>query len=113
MNAGKNRARMLARSFHPSERRAGDCKNFLFTGSDKGGERAAAIYTVIQTGRLNFVNSDAWLRNVLTGVREVRRRPQLFAFRAENRFAARPRTSGKATHLSIGTCARRCWRLPL
>lgn len=41
-------------------------KNYLLTGSDKGGERAAAIYTLIQTARLKFVDAEAWLRNVLT-----------------------------------------------
>ena len=43
-------------------------KNYLFAGSDKGGERAAAIYTLIQTARLNFVDTEAWLRDVLTRV---------------------------------------------
>lgn len=43
-------------------------KNFFFAGSDKGGERAAAIYTLIQTARLNFVEPQAWLRDVLTRI---------------------------------------------
>ena len=43
-------------------------KNYLFAGSDKGGERAAAIYTLIQTARLNFVDPQAWLRDVLTRI---------------------------------------------
>jgi hypothetical protein len=40
-------------------------KNYLFAGSDAGGERAAAIYTLIGTARLNGVNPEAWLTNVL------------------------------------------------
>lgn len=40
-------------------------KNWLFAGSDRGGERAAAIYSLIETAKLNDVNSEAWLRNVL------------------------------------------------
>lgn len=40
-------------------------KNYLFAGSDAGGERAAAIYTLIGTARLNGVNPEAWLINVL------------------------------------------------
>jgi hypothetical protein len=28
-------------------------KNFLFAGSDTGGERAAAIYTIVRTAKLN------------------------------------------------------------
>lgn len=43
-------------------------KNYLFAGSDKGGERAAAIYTLIQTARLNFIDPEAWLRDVLTRI---------------------------------------------
>ncbi|WP_375270841.1 transposase [Sphingomonas sp.] len=43
-------------------------KNYLFAGSDKGGERAAAIYTLIQTARLNFVDPEARLRDVLTRI---------------------------------------------
>lgn len=43
-------------------------KNYLFAGSDKGGERAAAIYTLIETARLNFVGPQAWLRDVLTRI---------------------------------------------
>ena len=34
-------------------------KNYLFAGSDKGGERTAAIYTLIQTARLNFIDRPA------------------------------------------------------
>lgn len=40
-------------------------KNYLFAGSDKGGERAAAIYSLIQTAKLNGLDPEAWLRNVL------------------------------------------------
>ena len=31
-------------------------------------ERAAAIYTLIQTARLNFIDPEAWLRDVLTRI---------------------------------------------
>ena len=40
-------------------------KNYLFAGSDKGGERAAAIYTLIGTARLNALDPEAYLRDVL------------------------------------------------
>jgi transposase len=43
-------------------------KNHLFAGSDKGGERATAIYRLIQTVRLDFVDPEAWLHDVLTRV---------------------------------------------
>ena len=40
-------------------------RNWLFAGSDRGGERAAAIYTLIATAKLNDVDPQAWLEDVL------------------------------------------------
>src|SRR5271154_6560803 len=40
-------------------------KNYLFCGSDGGGESAAAIYTLLGTARLNGVDQERWLREVL------------------------------------------------
>jgi transposase len=40
-------------------------KAWLFAGSDRGGERAAAIYSLITTARLNDVDPRAWLADVL------------------------------------------------
>ena len=40
-------------------------KNYLFAGSDFGGERAAAIYSLIGTAKLNGVEPEAYLRKVL------------------------------------------------
>src|SRR5262249_14274874 len=39
-------------------------KSWLFAGSDRGGERAAGVDTLIQTARLNDVDPQAWLVNV-------------------------------------------------
>jgi transposase len=39
--------------------------NWTFAGSDEGGRRAAAIYTLIQTAKLNEVDPQAWLADVL------------------------------------------------
>jgi hypothetical protein len=39
-------------------------KNWTFAGSDEGGHRAAAIYTLIQTANLNDVDPYAWLADV-------------------------------------------------
>lgn len=39
--------------------------NWLFAGSDDGGERAAAIYTLLGTAKLNGLNPEAYLRHVL------------------------------------------------
>jgi len=41
-------------------------KNYLFAGADSGGERAAAIYSLIGTAKLNGINPEAYLRHVLT-----------------------------------------------
>ena len=43
-------------------------RNYLFAGADSGGERAAAIYTLIGTAKLNGVDPEAWLRHVLTHI---------------------------------------------
>jgi hypothetical protein len=43
-------------------------KNYLFCGSDAGGERAAAIYSLIGTAKLNGIDPEAYLRHVLERV---------------------------------------------
>lgn len=43
-------------------------RNFLFAGADSGGERAAAMYGLIGTAKLNGVDPEAWLRYVLTHI---------------------------------------------
>jgi transposase len=43
-------------------------KNYLFHGSDAGGERAAAIYGLIGTAKLNGLNPEAYLREVLSRI---------------------------------------------
>ena len=42
--------------------------NYLFAGSDTGGQRAAAIYSLIETAKLNGLDPEAWLRDVLTRI---------------------------------------------
>ena len=43
-------------------------KNYLFAGSDAGGERAAAIYSLIGSAKLNGVDPQAYLREVLARI---------------------------------------------
>jgi transposase len=43
-------------------------KNYLFCGSDAGGERAAAIYGLIGSAKLNGLNPEAYLREVLSRI---------------------------------------------
>lgn len=40
-------------------------KAWLFAGSDRGGDRAAAIYTLIVTAKMNGLDPRAWLADVL------------------------------------------------
>jgi transposase len=43
-------------------------KSWLFAGSDRGGERAAAMYSLIATAKLNGVDPRAWLADVLARI---------------------------------------------
>ena len=43
-------------------------KNFLFVGSDCGGERAAAMYSLIGSAKLNGLDPELYLRTVLTRI---------------------------------------------
>jgi len=45
-------------------------RNYLFAGSDAGGERAANIYTLIATARLNDIDPYLYLRQVLERIAE-------------------------------------------
>jgi transposase len=45
-------------------------KNYLFAGSDRGGESAAAIYSLIGTGKLNGIDPEGYLRNILSRIAE-------------------------------------------
>jgi transposase len=43
-------------------------RNWTFAGSDSGGRRAAAIYTLIETCKLNDIDARAWLADVLARI---------------------------------------------
>ena len=45
-------------------------KSWLFAGSDRGGERAAVMMTLIHTAKLNDVDPQAWLADVLARINE-------------------------------------------
>lgn len=45
-------------------------KAWLFCGSDRGGPRAAIVYSLIQTCKLNDVDPQAWLADVLSRIAE-------------------------------------------
>jgi len=46
-------------------------KSWLFAGSDRGGDRAAFMYTLIQTAKLNDVDPQAWLADVLVRIADT------------------------------------------
>jgi hypothetical protein len=43
-------------------------KSWLFCGSDRGGHRAAAMYSLIVTAKMNDVDPQAWLADVLSRI---------------------------------------------
>jgi transposase len=43
-------------------------QNYLFAGSDAGGRRAAAIYSLIETAKLNGLNPQHYLADVLARI---------------------------------------------
>jgi transposase len=45
-------------------------RSWLFAGSDRGGQRAAAIYSLIATAKMNDVDPQAWLADVLSRIAE-------------------------------------------
>jgi transposase len=45
-------------------------KSWLFAGSDRGGERAAAMYSLIVSAKMNDVDPQAWLADVLARIAE-------------------------------------------
>ena len=45
-------------------------KNYLFCGSNSGGERAAAIYSLVGTAKLNGMDPEAYLRQILIRIAE-------------------------------------------
>jgi transposase len=60
-------------------------KNYLFAGSDVGGERAAAMYTLLGTAKLNDRNPEAYLRHVLERIAEhpINRIDELLPWRVD------------------------------
>ncbi len=70
-------------------------KSWLFAGSDRGGERAAVLYTLIVTAKMNDVDPQAWLADVLARIADhpARRLGELLPWnwkktRAADRLAA-------------------------
>jgi transposase len=46
-------------------------KSWLFVGSDRGGQRAAFMYSLIVTAKLNDIDPQAWLADVLAHIADI------------------------------------------
>jgi len=62
---------------HPARHGQNDCeialgrKSWLFAGSERGADRAAAMVTLIMTAKLNDVDPQAWLADVLARIADM------------------------------------------
>jgi transposase len=68
-------------------------RNYLFAGSDRGGERAASIYTLVVTARLNGLNPEAYLKNILSRIADghpINRIDELMPWRMTSATAPQP-----------------------
>jgi len=66
--AAPNGPRLLARYGQNEREIALGRENYLFAGSDAGGHRAATLYTLTETARLNDIDPEAWLTDVIARV---------------------------------------------
>ena len=66
-------------------------KSWLFAGSDRGGERAALMYTLIVTAKMNDVDPQAWLADVLARIADTKqtRLPDLLPWNWKPRAEAK------------------------
>jgi transposase len=74
-------------------------KNYLFAGSDVGGDRAAAIYSLLGSAKLNGHNPEAFLREVLTRIADhpITRINELLPWNLQATHTT-PLTGSNATH---------------
>jgi len=88
-------------------------KSWLFAGSERGAERAALMYTLIQTAKLNNIDPQAWLADVLARIADhsVNRLDELLPWKWKLQCRSRPAISsslnGNFCLLAMMQC---CWR---
>ena len=70
-------------------------KNYLFAGSDAGGERAAAFYSLIGTAKLNGLDPEAYLREVFARIADhpINRIDELLPWNIARNIADRIRSA--------------------
>jgi transposase len=67
-------------------------KNYLFAGSDRGGESATAIYSLIGTAKLTGIDPESYVRNVLSRIAEhpINRIEELLPWNVATKVAEAP-----------------------
>ena len=70
-HASDKRLQHLARYGHNGRGIALGRKSWLFAGSDRGAERAAVMATLIMSAKLNDVDPQAWLADVLARINDL------------------------------------------
>jgi transposase len=74
-------------------------KNYLFAGSDAGGERAAAIYSLLGSAKLNDLDPELYLRHVMERIADhpVNRIHQLLPWNLASELTTHLETSQVST----------------
>jgi hypothetical protein len=68
-------------------------RNYLFAGSDSGGERAASIYTLVASAKLSGINPETYLKDILTKIADghpINRIDELMPWRITSTSAPHP-----------------------
>jgi transposase len=68
-------------------------RNYLFAGSDSGGERAASIYSLVASAKLNGINPETYLKEILTRIavgHPINRIDELMPWRMTSTTAPQP-----------------------
>ena len=73
MRATDNEPRLRAQHGQNERPIALGRKSWLFAGSERGADRAALMYTLIQTAKLNDIDPQAWLADVLARIADMPR----------------------------------------
>jgi len=74
-------------------------KSWLFAGSQRGADRAAVMYTLIGTAKLNDVDPQAWLADVLARIADTpqSRLAELLPWKTRHRHRATPRITPRTS----------------
>jgi transposase len=84
-------------------------KNFLFAGSDAGGQSAAAIYSLIATAKPNGLNPESYLRNVLSRIADhpINRSEDLLPWNLAPELVENSRNAAQQILLCVNTASGR------